>query len=1432
MKYQKLLFFLQNVGKDPSALILDDELTGLKNRRYLFHHFKNEVDWKSLQKQPLSLVMMDIDHFKRINDQYGPETGDRSLLHIAEILKKVSGKRGIPIRYAGDSFMILLPGRNKPEALSIAAELVHEMHENLYYAAEVSAYIEFTFSIGVATAPDDAGNTKTLIAQADTAMYYAKQSGRNRYADAGSINREAVFPKIALHSLESAGIAGRKSQLEQVSQVLQKVGDGQSRFAIVDGAPGMGKTSFLDTIHRNLEKTSLNPIRVTGNPQETYRPYYLISYIVMALMNQREDKGIGVLEAMEEKEVALLATILPQLASTEIHLPSSDSPEQREAAFKVFNRFLCDLADNRPLILLIDDLHYADPATLHLLRVVFKEQKVLLFVCATASEDVKAKSASVPLELFRTAYAEELEIDDIQMTPLSAGDIHHHINLIFPSISLPKDLTREIAEISKGSPLFIVEILRKMVSDRKIVQSRRKWTVSRLEKGYFPRSLDEIIQQKMATLDNDSKGFLDRASAFGETTSLSMLAGSTNEKSAKVYDYLNQALAQGIVRSDFMENDESIRFSSKQVREIVYDGIDPDQRKILHEQIGHYQEKLYQQEVLPSAAFLAHHFGQSDNVDKAREYSQLQSDLNQSIFNPQELMAYMGEVSGEAGKGDDEAAGGTGEEIARIPVSVENMRRVPSLLRSLLVAVRNLRLYPSDSRSVSSAIEQFMGMVSHILETEERVSIISEKKSVLINGQSSAGNEFLAVADMIVDLWDRLELKSLTFIRGVAEPELVTVLTKIAHTDRKKIKPGFWSAFKKEKALSHLIPRQIEYKKIQALDVDATPGLQMAADDSADRLAADVPAGDEKLLDDTSFGRIQRVVGSLLGAYSKLKLYPADGPVAVSAIGQVEKSLSAFFADQSVLAISRVDKTLLVNGVKVDTSGFEALAEGLLKFLSEVRLNSITFLKQVQTDDLTAFIAATREIPADDAGTEYWRGVAREKRIAGILFDEGVYGVIEAAPGAAAPAPEEPESEIEGLEMETPDVAEDLPAEPVVLPEEPSLEGMPERMRDLFLKGEMEAASALLAKLCDDYSTADASRRKWLLDLFDTVLNPGDWRPSADYIAFVLTPILPLFQDESDVDLIRHAAGLLTQSAEMFLLFGEYGLATWVFARLQQKISDNGGKTEKIAYGLTVFGKSIAPKIIDALIEDLKSEDSSRQQEVYQLLGSMGRGALPLLVDIIRRVDNLRVRRLAAALVKNIGEEGGDFIRKSLMGEGQPDERARILDVIDSVTTDLTAELTYNLSDPKETVRRAAFRLAERINTPEVLRLLIEYAKSDDPDLAVSAINSLGKLKAAKAARPLMQILDESASQEVLLSVCRAMGQIYDPSFIPALAKVLMPKRRNIFRKKYDTPVRIAAAYAISQMPDERGATLLKALANDPDVRLREVAKRLNTHRQ
>jgi diguanylate cyclase (GGDEF)-like protein len=154
---------------------ITDPLTGLFNHRYFQMSLEREMKFTDRTGEPLSLVLLDIDDLKRINDRHGHLIGDAAILHIGKTMKQTVREIDICARYGGEEFVIILPRTNCESALSVAERLREAI------AAKLLPKIgRVTASLGVASYPDAATDKKELIDKADQAMYLAKSAGKNR----------------------------------------------------------------------------------------------------------------------------------------------------------------------------------------------------------------------------------------------------------------------------------------------------------------------------------------------------------------------------------------------------------------------------------------------------------------------------------------------------------------------------------------------------------------------------------------------------------------------------------------------------------------------------------------------------------------------------------------------------------------------------------------------------------------------------------------------------------------------------------------------------------------------------------------------------------------------------------------------------------------------------------------------------------------------------------------------------------------------------------------------------------------------------------------------------------------------------------------------------------------------------------------------------
>lgn len=170
--------------RELERLSYEDPLTGLKNRRFFNDVLEREIARATRERSPLSLLICDLDEFKRFNDSHGHAAGDEALRHVSRVLSSVFRRSDLICRHGGEEFVILLPGSSEIDALRKAEVLRRTVSaEPVYFEQEALGSI--TLSVGVATWCEQTEDGAALLEAADRALYQAKRSGRDQVALAG-----------------------------------------------------------------------------------------------------------------------------------------------------------------------------------------------------------------------------------------------------------------------------------------------------------------------------------------------------------------------------------------------------------------------------------------------------------------------------------------------------------------------------------------------------------------------------------------------------------------------------------------------------------------------------------------------------------------------------------------------------------------------------------------------------------------------------------------------------------------------------------------------------------------------------------------------------------------------------------------------------------------------------------------------------------------------------------------------------------------------------------------------------------------------------------------------------------------------------------------------------------------------------------------------
>jgi len=174
-------------------LARNDGLTGLLNHRTFMEKLSEEYKRIDREPRPFSILLMDIDKFKNVNDTYGHPVGDVAIKAVAKVLKDTVRNTDFVARYGGEEFTIGMVDTSSKGAEQMA-ERVRKIMEKTVVTRVGGKDLMITLSIGVSSFPDDTRNTADLVAMADNALYQAKRSGRNRVSLFRDIKDQTMVP--------------------------------------------------------------------------------------------------------------------------------------------------------------------------------------------------------------------------------------------------------------------------------------------------------------------------------------------------------------------------------------------------------------------------------------------------------------------------------------------------------------------------------------------------------------------------------------------------------------------------------------------------------------------------------------------------------------------------------------------------------------------------------------------------------------------------------------------------------------------------------------------------------------------------------------------------------------------------------------------------------------------------------------------------------------------------------------------------------------------------------------------------------------------------------------------------------------------------------------------------------------------------------------
>ncbi len=623
------------------VLVYIDDLTKVFNRRFLYKQLLQRINQGKSKGEEFTIILMDIDHFKIVNDSFGHLAGDEALQLFSNLLKDSVRKDDLVCRYAGDEFVLILTDSDIKRGIECGNRIIELLNSREFSLTSAGARVKLSVSMGVANFPLDSKDENALLRFADKSLYEAKRRGggkvvRYKEKESGEDNIELNFGKFI----------GRSDILSLIKSSTESVVNGESKVFFVKGNIGIGKTRFLREASLYANLLGFKIFIASAVPQKISPPYSLFNLLLRNIQKGYDTKTLQNVFTNLSTLGDTLKWLIPDnefgIGSVKKNVSELTSESDKHLLFEAVTRFISNVSDLNPLFLLLDDLQWIGEDDIEMLLYFIRNFSGSRILIGGAYRESEVEGERHPLKKAMLALSREGLSEKIDLDPLSDGEIKELISVVLGLWEVPKFVVDFIKGITEGNPLFVIEVLKMLVEKEYIYRTARSWNFFKLTEASLPEKISDLLKEKINLLSSESRKILMSASVIGEHFTLENLRYITGENEGYLIDLLDEALTKGIIVESKGEIGK-YRFTYRMIRSVLYNLQSSGKRSLVHKKVGEMLE-LSQGDNEEFLENLANHFRNAGMEKKAFSYYLLCANKAERMMVYQKAISFYSEM--------------------------------------------------------------------------------------------------------------------------------------------------------------------------------------------------------------------------------------------------------------------------------------------------------------------------------------------------------------------------------------------------------------------------------------------------------------------------------------------------------------------------------------------------------------------------------------------------------------------------------------------------------------------------------------------------------------------------------------------------------------------------------------------------------------------
>ena len=588
-----------------------DELTRLPLRSTFIDAAAAAIETAREADQSLSLLVVDVDHFKLVNDTYGHLQGDDVLVEVAEILRRNLRGYDIAARYAGDEFVALLPNTPVEGAEEVAERICAAMRGHSFKLRDRPGTVPVTVSIGISTFPDHATDSETLFAAADRALYQVKRQGRDGIAAAVAEGAEPAHLPLSIERF-----VGRNTELRALVRLLEDAADGKPRVVAVAGEAGVGKSTLIKQLEPEVRLRAGSLVTGRSHEADVQPPYAPWADVI---------NGIRRLDASPPRPWRELPHLIPALGTQ----PAEARGGSKYMLLEEIAEYIRLAASTRPMVIVLDDMQWADSAswdTLEYLIPQLDQERLLICLTIRAEETV-----GEALERRRRLSRNEL-FHEITLSRLTRDEVKQWMEAAFHRQDVGREFLAFLYRHTEGNPLFVVQVLRTLVDEGAVWYTGDRWEWRPVSELRLPVGVSDLISRRLSRLSPRAQGILTTAAVIGREfdIDLAIAAGAGSEE--ELLDAIDEGVRASVLQASPERGGDRYAWAHGKMAEVLRDSVNPRRLKRIHERIAQAMVRRTPEAV----AEIATHFDRGGAPDLAYEYALRAADRARGVYAHQE----------------------------------------------------------------------------------------------------------------------------------------------------------------------------------------------------------------------------------------------------------------------------------------------------------------------------------------------------------------------------------------------------------------------------------------------------------------------------------------------------------------------------------------------------------------------------------------------------------------------------------------------------------------------------------------------------------------------------------------------------------------------------------------------------------------------------